>query len=147
MFNLTVSEAHTFYVGQNGWLVHNASWPCNPVSTIFKGGDKYEDLLANHLEDLYPGHVQFTGLKQYRPDGTLATDWDIITRNAVIEVKSGSVQAAQILKQDALLKASGFPGKYIVYAPKIQGTVERNLINAGITVVRDLKTLEQLVKP
>ncbi len=23
MFNLTVSEAHTFYVGQNGWLVHN----------------------------------------------------------------------------------------------------------------------------
>lgn len=24
MFNLTVDEAHTFYVGQNGWLVHNA---------------------------------------------------------------------------------------------------------------------------
>jgi Pretoxin HINT domain len=23
MFNLTVSEAHTFYVGNNGWLVHN----------------------------------------------------------------------------------------------------------------------------
>ena len=25
MFNLTVSEAHTFYVGTNGWLVHNQS--------------------------------------------------------------------------------------------------------------------------
>ncbi|WP_229779673.1 hypothetical protein, partial [Deinococcus knuensis] len=24
MFNLTVSEAHTYYVGQDGWLVHNA---------------------------------------------------------------------------------------------------------------------------
>ncbi|WP_240501203.1 polymorphic toxin-type HINT domain-containing protein [Deinococcus sp. LM3] len=23
MFNLTVSEAHTYYVGQDGWLVHN----------------------------------------------------------------------------------------------------------------------------
>jgi len=23
MFNLTVNEAHTFYVGQNGWLVYN----------------------------------------------------------------------------------------------------------------------------
>ncbi|WP_424949461.1 hypothetical protein [Deinococcus sp.] len=23
MFNLTVDEAHTFYVGENGWLVHN----------------------------------------------------------------------------------------------------------------------------
>jgi len=27
MFNLTVDEAHTFYVGQDGWLVHNASKP------------------------------------------------------------------------------------------------------------------------
>ena len=26
MFNLTVDEAHTFYVGENGWLVHN----CGP---------------------------------------------------------------------------------------------------------------------
>jgi YD repeat-containing protein len=25
MFNLTVDEAHTFYVGEKGWLVHNAS--------------------------------------------------------------------------------------------------------------------------
>ncbi|WP_229778747.1 polymorphic toxin-type HINT domain-containing protein [Deinococcus knuensis] len=25
MFNLTVSEAHTYYVGQDGWLVHNTS--------------------------------------------------------------------------------------------------------------------------
>ncbi|GAA0519848.1 polymorphic toxin-type HINT domain-containing protein [Deinococcus depolymerans] len=24
MFNLTVSEAHTYYVGQDGWLAHNA---------------------------------------------------------------------------------------------------------------------------
>lgn len=25
MFNLTVDEAHTFYVGTSGWLVHNMS--------------------------------------------------------------------------------------------------------------------------
>ncbi|GAA0501059.1 polymorphic toxin-type HINT domain-containing protein [Deinococcus depolymerans] len=25
MFNLTVSEAHTYYVGDDGWLVHNSS--------------------------------------------------------------------------------------------------------------------------
>lgn len=28
MFNLTVSEAHTYYVGQDGWLVHNADGSC-----------------------------------------------------------------------------------------------------------------------
>ncbi|WP_240741115.1 polymorphic toxin-type HINT domain-containing protein [Deinococcus sp. Arct2-2] len=27
MFNLTVSEAHTYYVGDQGWLVHNADAP------------------------------------------------------------------------------------------------------------------------
>ena len=27
MFNLTVEEAHTFYVGEQGWLVHNAGTP------------------------------------------------------------------------------------------------------------------------
>ena len=31
MFNLTVDEAHTFYVGQEGWLVHNASGPIIPI--------------------------------------------------------------------------------------------------------------------
>lgn len=30
MFNLTVSEAHTYYVGQDGWLVHNGGW-CDHV--------------------------------------------------------------------------------------------------------------------
>ena len=27
MFNLTVSEAHTYYVGNDGWLVHNVGAP------------------------------------------------------------------------------------------------------------------------
>lgn len=31
MFNLTVSEAHTFYVGQDGWLVHNANGVACPT--------------------------------------------------------------------------------------------------------------------
>ncbi|WP_092263694.1 polymorphic toxin type 47 domain-containing protein [Deinococcus reticulitermitis] len=30
MFNLTVDEAHTFYVGNGGWLVHNQSRPTTP---------------------------------------------------------------------------------------------------------------------
>jgi len=38
MFNLTVSEAHTYYVGQDGWLVHNENTSClmtgNGISRI-----------------------------------------------------------------------------------------------------------------
>ncbi len=33
MFNLTVDEAHTFYVGEKGWLVHNTSCPVNDYAT------------------------------------------------------------------------------------------------------------------
>ncbi|WP_221090939.1 polymorphic toxin-type HINT domain-containing protein [Deinococcus aquaedulcis] len=35
MFNLTVSEAHTYYVGQDGWLVHNAGGS----TTVYRGTD------------------------------------------------------------------------------------------------------------
>lgn len=32
MFNLTVDTAHTFYVGQDGWLVHNQNNPKPPYT-------------------------------------------------------------------------------------------------------------------
>lgn len=31
MFNLTIDEAHTFHVGADGWLVHNAGGPGCPT--------------------------------------------------------------------------------------------------------------------
>jgi hypothetical protein len=30
MYNLTVDQAHTFFVGVGQWLVHNANWVCPP---------------------------------------------------------------------------------------------------------------------
>lgn len=38
MFNLTVDEAHTFYVGQDGWLVHNAN--CFSLTARVVNGQK-----------------------------------------------------------------------------------------------------------
>ena len=35
MFNLTVETAHTFYVGEKGWLVHNCDIDLNKVPHIF----------------------------------------------------------------------------------------------------------------
>lgn len=51
MFNLTVETAHTFYVGTNGWLVHN----CNGL----KAGQVVEDVsklgkeLANDVDEFF----------------------------------------------------------------------------------------------
>ena len=41
MFNLTVSEAHTFYVGNNGWLVHNAGNTPKPL-TLYRAVSEAE---------------------------------------------------------------------------------------------------------
>ncbi|AXH00905.1 hypothetical protein DVJ83_17490 (plasmid) [Deinococcus wulumuqiensis] len=51
MFNLTVDEAHTFYVGTNGWLVHNTglcgpSWKAGQDIAHF---NKHGDEIANAL--------------------------------------------------------------------------------------------------
>ncbi|MCD0177263.1 hypothetical protein IHN32_15055 [Deinococcus sp. 14RED07] len=47
MFNLTVSEAHTYYVGQEGWLVHN----CGPSLTRWGyTGTKDYDAVVNAVK-------------------------------------------------------------------------------------------------
>ena len=45
MFNLTVSEAHTYYIGQDGWLVHNQQIQINHAN-----GKTAEVKAANDLK-------------------------------------------------------------------------------------------------
>lgn len=54
MFNLTVSEAHTYYVGQQGWLVHNASGPYERQTDaqLRKSASTYQSLVDEHIEKL-----------------------------------------------------------------------------------------------
>lgn len=40
MYNLTLTSAHTFFVGDQRWLVHNANLPCIPILQ----GDQPRDL-------------------------------------------------------------------------------------------------------
>lgn len=54
MFNLTVDTAHTFYVGANGWLAHNAK-PCNITQTlwdhIFDGHTTSKTATGGHVQN------------------------------------------------------------------------------------------------
>ena len=54
MFNLSVAEAHTFYVGQNGWLVHNnKASPKLPTATTLRNWAKaqgYKMSLSGNIE-------------------------------------------------------------------------------------------------
>ncbi|AZI41578.1 hypothetical protein EHF33_01420 [Deinococcus psychrotolerans] len=61
MYNLTVDAAHTFYVGETGWLVHNCefSWKLGQAQAHFDkhGGEIVQALglksydLAKYMED------------------------------------------------------------------------------------------------
>ena len=127
--------------------MHNQTvrWPCSPVSTKWVPGNPEEQVLANHLEGLFPGKVYGVGVDQFRLNGDAATDFDIVMEGFTIEVKKDTVTTKQISNQFKILQEANYKGQYIVYAPKIQGTVERNLRNMGITVIRDLGSLEKVL--
>lgn len=49
MYNLTVDTAHTFFVGEGQWLVHNA---CNPLKKF--GGETADTILGKQMHNNYP---------------------------------------------------------------------------------------------
>ena len=52
MYNLTVDEAHTYFVGEGQWLVHNA---CSSALDRAMGGEVGDDKAAHHL---IPGQLE-----------------------------------------------------------------------------------------
>jgi len=58
MFNLTVSEAHTYYVGNDGWLVHNC--PTADATSIASAAAKH-DAMVKHV--LVQGDMSGLGIR------------------------------------------------------------------------------------
>ncbi|MET9659252.1 polymorphic toxin-type HINT domain-containing protein [Streptomyces sp. NPDC006510] len=144
VYNLTVDDLHTYYVLAEATpvLVHN----CGGASThaVGKGDDPLVPELINDICARYPGHVRAQGIEVYGPDGKPLTDFDIVTRNAVVQVKSGSGKKA--LKQAlATQRLTGHP--VIVYLPQARGSVIKSLEKAGIMVTRDKNLLLDVLAP
>ena len=71
---------------------------------------------------------------------------DIVTKNAIIEIKSGRVRrrTTQLLRQKDLSKE--YKKKHVVYAPDITDKKCNELRNKGIDVVRTKHELLERVK-
>lgn len=78
------------------------------------------------------------------PDGKPPTDFDLVTENALIQVKDGGGKGA--LKQ-ALATQALTDRPVIVYLPKGKGSVIRSLEEAGILVTRDKDVLMEVIAP
>ncbi|MFJ9936681.1 polymorphic toxin-type HINT domain-containing protein [Streptomyces virginiae] len=142
--NLTVDDFHTYYVlaGATPVLVHNCGDA--PTHVTGKGDDPLVPELINDINARYPGHVRAEGVTINGPDGSTLTDFDIVTRNAVVQVKSGSGKGA--LKQ-ALNTQSLTDYPVIVYLPQGRGSVIKSLEQAGIMVTRDKNLLLDVLAP
>ncbi|MFI1508670.1 polymorphic toxin-type HINT domain-containing protein [Streptomyces sp. NPDC020597] len=142
--DLTVSDVHTYYVlaGATPVLVHNSNG-C-PTHVIGKGDDPLVPELVDDINARYPGHVRAQGVDIVGADGQVLTDFDIVTRNAVVQVKTGSGKGA--LKQ-ALRTQSLTDYPVIVYLPQGRGSVIKSLEQAGIMVTRDKNVLLDVLAP
>ncbi|MFJ9585525.1 ricin-type beta-trefoil lectin domain protein [Streptomyces acidicola] len=142
--NLTISDLHTYYVlaGAAPVLVHNCGDA--PTHAVGKGDDPLVPELVNDINARYPGHVRAQGIEINGPDEKPLTDFDIVTRNAVVQVKTGSGKGAlkQALKTQSL---TDYP--VIVYLPQGRGSVIKSLEQAGIMVTKDKNLLLDVLAP
>jgi hypothetical protein len=99
--------------------------------------------LADKIEAAKPGAVRGVNIKAYRPDGTLATDFDIETATAVVQVKPGTGRGA--LRQ-ATETASVTTKTVIVYGPSLGWQQVRNLENAGFKVATSQDQLISMIE-
>ncbi|WP_371528952.1 DUF6531 domain-containing protein [Streptomyces sp. NBC_01283] len=133
----------TYVNNPHMWVDPHGLSPCRPW-VIGKGDDPLVPELADEIHARYPGHMKAQGVDIVGADGKPLTDFDIVTGNAVVQVKDGSGKGA--LKQ-ALNTQSLTDYPVIVYLPKGRGSVIKSLEEAGIMVTRDKETLMQVLAP
>lgn len=123
-------------------LVHNCEGA--PTHVTGKGDDPLVPELINDINARYPGHVRAEGVTINGPSGESLTDFDIVTRNVVVQVKSGSGKGA---RKQALNTQSLTDYPVIVYLPQGRGSVIKSLEQAGIMVTRDKNLLLDVLAP
>ena len=125
-------------------LIELAADGAKVTNTGLSSADELTRALVNDIESAYPGHVSQVEIKIYGSDGLPATDFDIVTKNAVIEVKSGGGKGATS-QHATQVSLSEYP--VIVYGPSLKPSVVRGIERAGGLVTTDKGTLLSVIAP
>ena len=114
------------------------------AARTFSSKDPLVGDVANSIERAYPGHVVDVNVRITREDGTELTDFDIQTRNSVIQVKSGrgTGAGAQVSRT---MQGTDLP--VIVYGPRLGPHVVREVESRGGLAVKSLQDLIELIRP
>ena len=150
--NLSVSVLNTYVVriGGSDVLVHNQN-TCGPQER-FPSTDPQVAETASAIDDAFPGGVQGHNVDVFRPDGTKLTDLDIVTDQAVVEVKTGRGRGlgAQVDRITEAMAQEGLDGRQlVVYLPDMppSSAVAQEATRRGALVVHDLDELVGIVGP
>ena len=145
VYNFKVDNFHTYHVGENRVLVHNANKYVKGTSKTWTSPDKYVGETANAIEARCPGKVVDVNKIVYSPDGTILTDFDIELDNIIIQVKAGTAKGltSQITKT-----AAGTTKEVIGFAPELNpsSALVKNASKQGIKVFTSLEDLLEYLK-
>lgn len=152
--NLTVGDLHTYFAlaGAAPVLVHNDSCPTgtgagNTPSYVGTPKDPGVPRLVDEIEARYPGHVVAVEMKIVGADGKDITDFDIVTRNAVIQVKTGGGSGSR-KDHSRYESATDYPViSFIWPSKKLKPSVVRGQEQAGQMVTTDLDELLAVIAP
>ncbi|MBC8233850.1 hypothetical protein H8E77_30240 [bacterium] len=110
----------------------------------FFSQDPLVGALANEIESRYSGHVVVVNKEVTTPDGNLVTEFDIETRNAVIQVKSGGGKglAKQILRTQTITDKP-----VIGYGPNLKPSVVRQIQSEKNLVTTEFDVLLDVIRP
>lgn len=141
--DLTVEGIHAYYVlaDTTAVLVHN----CSPTYVGTPSDPGVPELVAA-IEQRYPGHVKAVEMKIVG-DGKTITDFDVVTRNAVIQVKTGGAKGSlnDHLKYES---ATDYPViSFIQPGKRYPKHAIRELEQAGKMVTTDLDELLAVIAP
>jgi hypothetical protein len=75
MFNLTVDEAHTFFVGEQDWLVHNTNLNCFDVDEDIRAFTRWGD--DGGPSGYFPDHVDRVISETYRSSGNVVSKYSL----------------------------------------------------------------------
>ncbi|MCH2200025.1 MAG: hypothetical protein MK081_14705 [Flavobacteriales bacterium] len=108
----------------------------------FTGADDLVTKTANQLESAFPNSVK--GVEQLVTSGRNAlTDFDIVLDDIVIEVTKGGGKGKMNQIVNRLIPNTS--KEVVLFAPKVKGSVERKLTEAGVKVFKDSEKLIEYV--
>ncbi|MDV6014773.1 hypothetical protein [Haloechinothrix sp. LS1_15] len=135
---------HTRSDGNRSAQAWECGSPASPDGGSWSSDDPLVEEAANAIEASHPGHVTGVNVPMRGSDGKLVTDMDIRTRNAIVQVKSGTARGI-VGQMERTQGSTADP--VIAYIPEAKHGTVRELQRRGYLVTQSEEELVEILRP